>query len=122
MIKVRTNGAAYKYEFEFQKAIKVSQQGDYILSFYSLFNCQKAGCETVGDKIIIKMKTTYFGTYTELYSIGSDNGRYNDSRWIKDEVVVKISSAEIYVRGFYEFFKTILYIILIITFKVRYRI
>ena len=97
MLRLSTNSGAYVYSLSFSNAIQVLEPGDFILSFYSLFNCQTAGCDAVGDKLAIKIKTDFYGDYDEVYSTGSDNGRFNDSRWIKEETLIKISVSEIFV-------------------------
>ena len=100
-LRVRTDtaGSAYSASFSFTRAILINDFGIYNLTFYSIINCNKAGCDKVGDKISIKIKNGADGIFEEVYNTGSDQGRSQELQWLRDIVAVQITSSEVFVSS-----------------------
>ena len=87
----------FSYSYSISNPIAVSEPGTFKLTFYTIFNCVRAGCENLGDTLSVKVKQGAAGTFEEVYSSGSDKGRNLDVEWKKEEVMVQISDSEIFV-------------------------
>lgn len=72
-----------------------------MLSFYTFINCHRPGCETVGDKISIKIKNGQGGAYEVVYTTGTDDGRLQELQWKRDDVLVQLNSSEVYVSSLF---------------------
>ena len=104
MLRLRTNSGVFSYSFSFTNPIQIPESGDYILSLYTLFNCQRAGCDTVGDTISIKIKTNLNADFEEVFKTGTDQARNKDIKWNREEVKVQLVGSEFYVFYFSKVF------------------
>ena len=96
----------FSYSYSISNPIAVSEPGTYKLTFYTIFNCVRAGCESVGDTLSVKVKQGAAGSFEEVYSSGSDKGRNLDFEWKKEEVLFEVTQSEIFVSYFLIFLKT----------------
>jgi hypothetical protein len=97
-----TSGATYVHTFTLTNPISIQNPGKHVISFYTYFECKKQECDIVGDTLSIQIKDG--GDYDEVFVTGSDYGRYNDSRWKKDEVLTNFKETQIFVRHLNKFF------------------
>jgi hypothetical protein len=86
MIKTSATGLAYEGAIIFNKTIKFPKNGFYVLSFYTFFNCPRVECLSADDSFSVKIRDTKTQYYQVLFSNGSKYDRYQDSRWIKEEI------------------------------------
>lgn len=83
------------------KPITIKEQGTYKLSIYTLINCQKTECKDLGDSVSIKIKKGIDGAYEEVFTMGSDKGRFTDIQWKNDEAYMDLDTAQYYVYNFF---------------------
>lgn len=96
-MRIRTTSAVFFYSFSITNPITVPEPGTYKLTFYTIFNCPRAGCENVGDTLSVKIKNGASGTFDEVYKSGSDDGRNLDVKWKKEEVILQLTENQIFV-------------------------
>ena len=104
-LRVRTANGAFSETYFFTQSIKVTEPGDYILSFYNFFNCNSATCNTANDTMAVRIREGTTGFYKEVYLGGTKYGRLRDDRWIKEEVQVKLNASNYYVNFLFNNFK-----------------
>ena len=96
-LRVRTGSAAFSYTYSITNPIAVPEPGTYKLTFYTIFNCIRPGCENLGDTLSVKVKQGSVGEFVEVYSSGSDDGRNLDVEWKKEEVMVQLTDSQVFV-------------------------
>lgn len=84
-------------DFDFQNSIATVPGTKYLTTFYSLFNCPKAGCDLAQDIIVVKFKEGIDGDYKEVYRVV---GKDKDDRWNKNYFTFITTSDRVYVRNF----------------------
>ena len=76
----------------------MTEAGDYKLSFYNLFNCLTvANCSVVNDTMSLKLKQGISGDYKEVYIGGTNYGRLNDDKWVRESISLQLEADNYYV-------------------------
>lgn len=102
--KSAVSGNYFTATFSFTSPISITSFGTYKLSFYTFFNCPRPACLDAGDQITIKYKYGQDGVYQAVFTTGSDDGRIQDVKWKRDEVLINFNSSEVYVSSDFEIF------------------
>ncbi len=92
-VKSASRGEVFSLSFNFDRPI-TTIPGKYNMSFYSMFNCPKIGCEDGQDTISIKIKDGVDGIYTEVYKI---TNRTKDLQWNKEQFSFNLNYTKAYV-------------------------
>lgn len=95
-VRVRSNnlGEEFSMTVDFDSPIVTKPLSNYTLSFYTLVNCPKVGCDSAQDQISVQIKEGITGVYKEVVLI---KGRVRDDRWKMDKLDFVASKDRIYV-------------------------
>ena len=93
-VKTNTNGQSFSLYFDYLNSIATVPGTKYATSFYSLFNCPKAGCNLAQDTISVNFKEGSDGVYREVYKIVGKGG---DDRWSRNSFTYVATTNRLYV-------------------------